>query len=240
MFWTLTISAVLLASSTSSMETSESPIMPILPSSCSSLSTPTWSATGKSGSMRCSWNSSMRSSWSRRRLSSTQLAQVVRLAEDRPDAGAGAQQAGLGRDEDLVAVRRERLGDDLLADVRAVRVGGVDEVDAELDGAADHGDGAGAVLGRSPDAVAGELHGAVAETVDGAAAGEREGAGVGDRGHGCSCEVGGPCANPGAATGFLRWSARRRCPAAAAVRRQRPAGEQHRPLRQRYGRARRC
>ena len=61
----------------------------------------------------------------------------------------------------------QRLGDDLLADERAVGVGGVDEVDALLDGGPDDAHGAGAVGRLAPDAGAGELHGAVAEAVDG-------------------------------------------------------------------------
>ena len=46
----------------------------------------------------------------------------------------------------------QRLGDQLLADVRTVRVGGVDEVDAELDGPAEHRLGLVAVAGLAPDA----------------------------------------------------------------------------------------
>ena len=42
--------------------------------------------------------------------------------------------AELRRDDDLVADRRDRLADELLVDVRAVHLGGVDERDAVLDG----------------------------------------------------------------------------------------------------------
>ena len=46
-------------------------------------------------------------------------------------------EAGLGGDDQVVGVGVQRLGDDLLADDRAVGVGGVDEVDALLDGGAE-------------------------------------------------------------------------------------------------------
>ena len=62
------------------------------------------------------------------------------------------------------------------ADLGAVGVGGVDEIDAQLDRAAQDGDRL-AVVGRlAPDAVAGDLHRAEAEPVDGKIAADREGA----------------------------------------------------------------
>ena len=62
-----------------------------------------------------------------------------------------------------VRVRRERLADDLVGDVRPVEVGGVDVGDAELDGLAKHGDCCVAILRRAEDSGAGELHRAVAD-----------------------------------------------------------------------------
>jgi hypothetical protein len=59
----------------------------------------------------------------------------------------------------------ERLADELFADVRPVRVGGVDEVDAELDRAAQHRLRLVAVSRRTPDTVTGDTHGAEAEAV---------------------------------------------------------------------------
>ena len=82
------------------------------------------------------------------------------------DVRALAGQPGLGRDDHVVGVRVQRLGDQLLGDVRAVGVGGVDEGDAELERAAQHAQRLVAVLGLAPDALAGELHGAVAEADD--------------------------------------------------------------------------
>ena len=74
-------------------------------------------------------------------------------------------------------IRMQRLADQRVGDERAVGVGGVDQVDAELDCPAQHADG-GVVVGRlAPDARAGQLHGSEAETVDRQIAAELEGAG---------------------------------------------------------------
>ena len=53
----------------------------------------------------------------------------------------------LGGDDDVVAVRLEGLADDVFVGERPVHLGGVEERDAELDGAADHRDAVGAVGG---------------------------------------------------------------------------------------------
>ena len=93
------------------------------------------------------------------------LAQVCRVAENRPHIRAGPQQSRLRRDDDAV-VRMQCLADQLLGDVGPVGVGGVDEVDAELDGAAQHANAFVAVVGRTPNAIAGQAHGAESQTVD--------------------------------------------------------------------------
>ncbi len=92
-------------------------------------------------------------------------AQVPRPAVGPPLAGAVAQQAALGGHDD-VAVGRQYLGDQLFAHVGPVRVGGVDEVDAQLDRPAQHGDGRVVVGGRAPDAPPRDAHGPEAEAVD--------------------------------------------------------------------------
>ena len=153
----------------------------ILPSSCSCLSSPTWSATGYG------------------RVDAVQLEQVDPLQAEAAQAhlapaGAGtpggrpastrpgpAGQPGLGGDDDVVGVRVQRLAQQLLGHERPVGVGGVEEGDAELDGAAQHPQRLVAVRGLAPDALAGELHGAVAEAYDGQVAAEREGAGRGGK-----------------------------------------------------------
>ena len=69
----------------------------------------------------------------------------------------------------------QRRTDELLGDVRAVGLGGVDEVDAELDRAAQGRYGTRAVLRRAPGTRAGDLHGAVAEPGDPQLAADPEG-----------------------------------------------------------------
>ena len=66
----------------------------------------------------------------------------------------------------VVAVREERFPDDLVGDVRAVAVGRVDVVDAQLDCGPQHLDRGRAVARRPEDAGAGELHRAVADPVE--------------------------------------------------------------------------
>jgi hypothetical protein len=69
------------------------------------------------------------------------------------------------------------FADDLVRDVRAVEVGGVDMIDSGVDSFAEHGDGLVAIARRTEDAFAGELHGAVAHAVHGeGCAGKGEGA----------------------------------------------------------------
>ena len=76
----------------------------------------------------------------------------------------------------------QRFADELVGDVRAVEVAGVDVVDAARDGLAQHRERRVAILGRPEHAGSGELHGAIAEPLHGAVA-EGEGAGFADVGH---------------------------------------------------------
>src|SRR5258707_15422769 len=66
----------------------------------------------------------------------------------------------------MVAVREERLPDDLVGDVRAVGVGRVDVVDAQLHRGPQLLDRGRAVARRPEAAGAGELHRAVADPVE--------------------------------------------------------------------------
>jgi hypothetical protein len=84
-----------------------------------------------------------------------------------PLVGALAGEAGLGGDDDTLGVGREGFADETLGDLGAVGVGGVDEVDAELDGALEDLLCAFGVFGLAPDAFAGDAHGSVAEAMDG-------------------------------------------------------------------------
>jgi hypothetical protein len=91
------------------------------------------------------------------------LAQVLGPAQRPPVARARPAQARLGSDHQVVRVRVERLLDQLFGHDRPVRVGGVDEVDAQLDRAPQHAYGLLGVLRVTPDTGPGELHRAVAE-----------------------------------------------------------------------------
>jgi hypothetical protein len=94
------------------------------------------------------------------------LAQVLGAPVAGPLARTGPGQAALGRDHQAVGVGMKRLGDQLLADIGPVGVGGVDQVDAELDCAPQHGDRFVVVVRRSPDTVAGDPHRPVTEAPD--------------------------------------------------------------------------
>jgi hypothetical protein len=64
------------------------------------------------------------------------LAQVLGPAVGVPHVRAGPDQAALGGDRKVVGVGMQRLGDQVLAHLGAVGVGGVDQVDPEVDGPA--------------------------------------------------------------------------------------------------------
>ena len=88
--------------------------------------------------------------------------------------GALAGDAALGGDDDAGRVGRERFADEPLGDFGAVGVGGVNEVDAELDGAAQYAARFGFVGGLAPRAFADQAHGSVAEPMDGQIAADEE------------------------------------------------------------------
>ena len=92
-----------------------------------------------------------------------------------PVLGTGAQHSALGGDDHVLGVGVQGAADDLLVGVGAVGVGGVDEGDAEVDGAAQHADGLLGVGRRAPEAGAGQVHRAVAEAVHGQVFAEGEG-----------------------------------------------------------------
>ena len=105
------------------------------------------------------------------------LPEIRRTPDLVPLLRAGPDEAALRGHDEVVGVRVERFGDEVFGDERAVRVGRVDEVDAELDGAAEDAEGLVAVGGRPPDSFAGDAHGAVAHAMDREVAAEGEGAG---------------------------------------------------------------
>jgi hypothetical protein len=64
-----------------------------------------------------------------------------------PDVGTGAQPAALCRDDRIAAVRIQSFRNEFFADVRAERVGGIDQIDTAFARAAKHGQ---VRLGRLP------------------------------------------------------------------------------------------
>ena len=82
------------------------------------------------------------------------------------DWSGGRRAPQLGNDHQICGVRVQGLPDDLVSDVRAVEVAGVDMVHARRDGLPEDGDGTIRVLGRPPHAGAGQLHRAIAYPLD--------------------------------------------------------------------------
>ena len=94
------------------------------------------------------------------------LLQVLRTAHDGPTIGAGPYKPRLGRNHQALLVGSQRLADQDLVHVGAVAVSGIDEVDSELHGPAQHLLGCLTVLGLSPDTVARQAHPTKAKAMD--------------------------------------------------------------------------
>ncbi len=107
------------------------------------------------------------------------LAQVRGVAFSLPDIAPRANQSALGRDHQAGRIRMQRLADQPLADVGAVRIRRVDEVHAELQRPLQHASRVLRVLGLAPDAWPGQAHRTEAEAIDAqvAADGYRAGGG---------------------------------------------------------------
>ena len=114
------------------------------------------------------------------------LGDVLRPADGQPLGRALTGEAALRGDDDSGLVGRERLADESLADGRTVGVGGVDEVDAEFDDAAEQRFRGLPVCGLVPDTLAHDAHGAEAEPVDFEIAAEFEGLAAACR---CTCHA---------------------------------------------------
>ena len=154
---------------------SDSPMWRILPSFCSAASSPTWSSAGNFGvdAVQLEEVDAVGAEPAQAHLDL--LTQIRREAERCPLVLTGSQEPGLGGDDEAVPIRVQCFADQFLGHVGPVGVRGVEEVDAEFDGAAQDANGFGAVVGRAPDAVARQTHGPESEPVDGevAADGER-------------------------------------------------------------------
>jgi hypothetical protein len=114
------------------------------------------------------------------------LAQVLRPAKGLPDARSVTGEARLGGDDQVLRVGVQSSPDQLLGYEGAIRVGGIDEVDAQFDGPGENAQGLFRISGFAPDSGAGQLHGAEAEPVDPGLSADFEGARGGNEtgGHG--------------------------------------------------------
>ena len=90
---------------------------------------------------------------------------VVGPGVARPVVGRRPDVPGLGGDDQARRVGVERAGDQALADARTVAVGGVDEIDAELDRLTQDMNRRLRVGGQAPDLGAGQAHRAEAYPV---------------------------------------------------------------------------
>ena len=93
------------------------------------------------------------------------LAQVLGPSVRDPLRRARTQQTAFGRDDEAARVRREALRDQPLADLGPVGIGGIDEVDAELERATQHAARLGRILRLTPDAGTCDPHGAKSHAI---------------------------------------------------------------------------
>ena len=84
-----------------------------------------------------------------------------------PSVWTGPLKASFGRDQKVGGIWMQRLGDETLGNFGSVGVGGVNQIDAEFDGAPQDSDRLGMILRLSPYAGTGELHRAEAEPANG-------------------------------------------------------------------------
>jgi len=92
--------------------------------------------------------------------------QVLGPAVLNPAIGARPVESSFCGNHQVRWIRKERLGDDLLTHVRAVRIGGVDEIHAQLDRAPEDANGFLAVFRLAPNAFARQAHGAETEPMN--------------------------------------------------------------------------
>src|SRR5204862_7448528 len=101
-----------------------------------------------------------------------------------PLVRSGTSEAALGRDDESIGVRIERLRDQLLADMGPVRFRGIDQCHIELDRAPQRRNRLGPVGRRSPDPFPGDAHRAQAKAMNREVSANKYGAAKRGRGHG--------------------------------------------------------
>src|SRR5579859_471823 len=94
------------------------------------------------------------------------FAKMFRISIFRPPIWPAAVEAAFCGDDETGGVWIQSFGDDFLAYAGTVGIGGVNEVDAEIDGAAKHANGFAAVGGFAPDTLARDAHRSKAEAID--------------------------------------------------------------------------
>ncbi len=116
------------------------------------------------------------------------LAQKIRRTVENPASLIIAPRADLGDERQVGRIGRERLTDQTIGDVGAVKIAGVDMVDTQSDRLAERGAGFFGIFRLAEDMRPRKLHGAVAHAVDGnCGAGKSEAAGC--RGGDVMCHV---------------------------------------------------
>jgi hypothetical protein len=104
------------------------------------------------------------------------LAQVFGAAVHRPLVRSRALVPCLRRDDEPLGIGVQRLGDQLLGDVRPVGVGGIDEVDSQVDRPPKDTNRLAAIRWRTPHSFSSDPHGAEAHAIDGEITAESDGA----------------------------------------------------------------
>ena len=102
------------------------------------------------------------------------LAQMFGAAVDIPIAGTGAGKPALAGDDQPCRIRVQRLGDQRLADLRSIGIGGVDKGHPLVDHPPQQSDRFAFVGWRTPHAAPGNAHRSKAEAADRRSAAERQ------------------------------------------------------------------
>ena len=94
------------------------------------------------------------------------FAQVIRAGIMNPLVRSYALPTALGRDHQPLRIRVQRFRDQFFADVGAIRIRGIDEIDAQFHCAPQHADGAVVIFRWTPNALSRNAHGAITHAID--------------------------------------------------------------------------
>ena len=97
----------------------------------------------------------------------TTCAEMLWPAVRLPLVRTWALQSGLGGDNEILRIRMQSFGDQLLRDEGSVGIGGIDKSNAERDCPPQHGQAFFAIRWLPPDALASQAHRPKAKTMDG-------------------------------------------------------------------------